>query len=678
MRHFKTGVVLATMALLTAIGGISIAQAPAETAVLDTPLTPAPAAAKAATTSRATPFGQAAQELTASDLDAWLDGYMPYALRSGDLAGAVVTVVKDGQVIAAKGYGYADVAKRKPVDPARTLFRPGSVSKLVTWTAVMQQVEDGKIDLDADINQYLDFKIPARNGEPITMRQVMTHTAGFEEAVKDLISYDPKAVQTLGGYLKRWTPERIFDAGTTPAYSNWATSLAGYVVERTSGMPFDDFVERRIFQPLDMQTASFRQPLPDRLKPLMAAGYPLASGKSEGFEYVIPAPAGSLSASGIDMAKFMISHLNKGAGILEPATAATMHDSPLDKVDPASLIPPLNRMELGFFETDINGRSVIAHLGDTQNFHTSLHLFMNEGVGFYVSFNALGKEGAAQRVRAQLFADFADRYYPATGPDPSVDAETAKEHAKMMAGLWVGSRRGQSNFIDILNLFGQTEVTVDEDGGLLVPTLLGPGGAPRKWDEIAPFVWRDRDGHDRLAAQVVDGKVVRWSFDMISPFTVFDRVEGARSKSWILPLVYASLAILLLTALYWPATWFVRRRFKSELKLAVNARRAYRATGIMAWAELITIGGWTALVLAMFSSLELLSAGSDPLLWFAKIAAIIVMVGAVLVAGWNAFVTWTDGRKWTAKLWSVLYLLATLVVLYVAATFHVLALSANY
>ena len=674
MRYIKVWIGLMLATVLATVGGLSIAQAQTDTVPVSTPLTPEPAPAGPAVRQ----IGGAPQALTAQDLNAWLDGYMPYALRSGDLAGAVVTVVKDGQIIAAKGYGYADLAKRKPVDPALTLFRPGSVSKLVTWTAVMQQVQDGKIDLDADINTYLDFKIPPRNGQPVTMRQVMTHTAGFEEAIKDLISFEPEAVLPLGVYLKRWVPKRIFDAGTTPAYSNWATTLAGYVVERTSGMSFDDYVDRRIFAPLDMRTASFRQPLPKRLQPLMATGYPLGSGESQKFEIVVPAPAGSLSASGLDMAKFMLAHLANGGPVLNPQTAAMMHDSPLDKVNPRSLIPPLNRMELGFFETNINGREVIAHLGDTQNFHTSLHLFMNEDVGFYVSFNALGKDGAAGRVRAQLFQDFADRYYPATGTDPRVDADTARQHALMMTGLWDSSRRGQSNFIDILNLFGQTEVTVDADGGLLVPSLLGPGGAARKWDEIAPFVWRERNGHDRLAAQVVDGKVVRWSFDMVSPFTVFDPVPGHRSSAWLLPLVYASLAILLLTALYWPATWFVRRRYKAELALTGTARRAYRAMGTMAWLELLTIAGWATLVIAMFSSLPLLSSASDPLLWFAKIAAIIVFFGAVIIAGWNVWVTWRGGRRWTAKLWSVLFLLATLVVLYVAITFHVLVLSANY
>ena len=286
-------------------------------------------------------------------------------------------MVKDGQVIAARGYGYADIAKRKPVDPARTLFRPGSVSKLVTWTAVMQQVEAGKLDLDHDVNAYLDFTIPPRNGKPITLRQIMTHTAGFEEVLKNIIFYDPQQNMSLEAYLKAWVPTRVYDAGTTPDYSNWATALAAYIVQRTSGIPFDTYVEQRIFAPLGMKNSSFRQPLPAALRGRQCNRLSeRASAAPKGFEIVGPAPPGALSSTGFDMARFMIAHLDQGRGILKPETAAMMHDSPLDKVNPVSLIPPLNRMELGFFETNINGREVIAHLGDTNEFHTSLHLFI--------------------------------------------------------------------------------------------------------------------------------------------------------------------------------------------------------------------------------------------------------------------------------------------------------------
>ncbi|WP_260597778.1 serine hydrolase domain-containing protein [Sphingomonas endolithica] len=665
----RVGKLIATAMAL--FGSMAVAQGPqprlpltpSTTITAPTPPTPAPAGTRA---------------LTAADVNAWLDGFMPYALHNGDIAGAVVTVVKDGQVIAARGYGYANVAKRQPVDPARTLFRPGSTSKLVTWTAVMQQVEAGKLDLDRDVNTYIDFKIPARNGKPVTLRQIMTHTGGFEEVLKNIIFYDPKINMPLEAYLKTWTPTRIFDAGTTPDYSNWATALAAYIVQRVSGMPFDDYVEQRIFAPLNMRNSSFRQPLPKQLRGDSATGYERASLPAKGFEFVGPGPAGGLSSSGLDMARFMIAHLEQGRGILKPETAAMMHDSPLDRVNPMSLIPPLNRMELGFFETNINGRKVIAHLGDTNEFHTSLHLFMNEHVGFYVSFNSAGREGAAHVVRGQLFQDFADRYFPSTVRDGRVDAKTAAEHARLMVGHWEVSRRSVSNFINILNLVGQVEVSVDDKGNLVVPSLRGANGAAQQWDEIAPFVWRDRNGHDRLAAKVVDGKPVRWSFDTISPFMVYDRVPAARSAGWLLPALYASLAVLLLTLLYWPASWYVRRRYRAPIAASGPSLKAYRATRIMAGLVLAVLAGWATLITVLFGDISTMTASADLWLWSIQILGAIVFVGAVGIAAWNAWLTWRDGRRWTRKVWSVLVLLATVIVLYVASTYSLLTMTVNY
>jgi CubicO group peptidase (beta-lactamase class C family) len=340
----------AAFAAILGIGSLSvaIAQTPVKA-----PLVPAAPQVQVATPPT-TPPAPGGHPLTQDDLNAWLDGFMPWALTSGDIAGAVVVVTKDGQILTQKGYGFSDVEKRKPVDPAQTLFRPGSVSKLFTWTAVMQQVEQGKLDLDRDVNTYLDFKIPPYQGKPITLRNIMTHTAGFEEVIKDLIIHDPKGLMPLQRYVKTHVPERIFAPGTTPAYSNYATALAGYIVERVSGESFDDYIDRHIFAPLGMANSTFRQPLPANLAPKMSAGYKRASGKAQPFEIVVPAPAGSLSSTGTDMARFMIAHLQngefEGKRILSAATAEKMHNSPL------TLLPPLNRMELGFFETNINGR----------------------------------------------------------------------------------------------------------------------------------------------------------------------------------------------------------------------------------------------------------------------------------------------------------------------------------
>ena len=419
------------------------------------------------------PAAQDTHQLTAEDVNAWLDGFMPYALGKGDIPGAVVVVVKDGQILTERGFGYANVDKKIKVDPKTTLFRPGSISKLFTWTALMQQVEQGKVDLNADVNQYIDFKIPPYEGKPITVLNLMTHTPGLEEQVKDLITVTPRDYVHFDALLKRWVPKRIYAPGTTPAYSNYGASLAGYIVQRTSGEPFDAYVEHHILAPLGMAHSTMSQPLPANLKPLMAEGYRSGKDKPYGYEFVSAAPAGSLAASGDDMARFMIAHLQNGQyngqQILKPETAQLMH-SPANVPFPGGL----NGMAHGFYQTNINGLSVIAHGGDTVAFHSDLHLFLDKNVGIFVSMNSAGKEGAAQPLRNSLFEDFADRYFP-ENPNAvqKAVAAGAKDDAEKLAGVYSTTRGSRSNFLAIADLIGQEKVTVDKDGNPVVQRRQG-------------------------------------------------------------------------------------------------------------------------------------------------------------------------------------------------------------
>jgi CubicO group peptidase (beta-lactamase class C family) len=633
------------------------------------------APATAAPAATAAPPATAAVALTAQDVNAWLDGYLPYALRTGDIAGAVVAVVKDGQIVTERGFGYSDVAKRTPVDPKLTLFRPGSVSKLFTWTAVMQLVEQGKIDLDGDVNQYLDFKIPPREGKPITMRNLMQHTAGFEEQAKGILSHDPKA-PGFEALLKQWIPGRVFAPGTTPAYSNYGASLAGYIVQRLSGETFDDYIDKHIFAPLDMKYSSFRQPLPANLEPLMSKGYTLASDPPKPFEMVGPAPAGSLASPGEDMAHFMIAHLQNGEyhgnRILKAETAEMMHNSPL------TLLPPLNRMELGFFETNINGREVIAHLGDTGAFHTSLHLFLKEGVGFYVSFNSAGKAGAAHGLRGALFDDFADRYFPVVESAAAVDEKTSASHAAMLKGHWINSRGSQSSFIAFTGLAGQIKVSVDAKGELIVPPFEGLNGKPRHWVEIAPFVWRDSGSHERLAAKLVDGEVVRFSIDGISPFMVLYRASWYANAAWLLPAEYIALCALLLTALFWPITAIVRRRYGATVGLAPEALRAYRFSKIGSILILAGGGLWELTIVRLFKDYDNLSNKFDATIHFTQVFGILAFfIGTALIL-WNLRAVWSGQRRWPAKVWSIVLTLSAFILLWIAFVFHLIGFSANF
>jgi CubicO group peptidase (beta-lactamase class C family) len=612
----------------------------------------------------------AAHALTADDLGAWLDGLMPTALKTAEIPGAVVVVVKDGQVLFEKGYGYADYKSGKLVDPKVTLFRPGSVSKLFTWTAVMQQVEAGKIDLDADVNRYLDFHIPAYHGAPVTMRMLMTHRAGFSETARDLLTYG-KAPPPLDVVLKRYVPPRIFAPDEGPGYSNYGASLAGYIVQRVSGEPFDAYVARHIFTPLGMAHSTFDQPLPAALAPDMSTGYVTADQPGKGFEIISMPPAGSLSATGDDMARFMIAHLQDGqyagAQILQPKTAELMHTS-LTKA-----FPDLDGNELGFYQQNIKGHRVIAHGGDTAFFHSDLSLFLDDHVGLFISVNGLGKGGAAEGLRQNVFEGFGDRYFPAAAAPaaPGVPLALAKAHAAMMAGAWSNTRRSDSTFIRIIELIQPLQVAADADGTISFNLL----GSKWTYQEINPFLWRQVHGHDQLEATVANGKVTRWSTDMLAPIFVFVRPSGLAATGLAVPLALAALGFLLATALSWPWAAIARRIYGQRFALTGWRAWGYRKVRGCAWLTFVAIGLW--LVVVQLVS-ETAGASVAALLTAAQIVSLIAVGGGFLAAAWNLWLTWKDKARWPAKLFAVLALAAFAFLLWLFLSYHLIGFSSEY
>jgi CubicO group peptidase (beta-lactamase class C family) len=611
----------------------------------------------------------AARPLTAIDAEAWLDGLMPTALDSAKTPGAVVVIVRDGAILLEKGYGYADLKKRTPVDPQNTLFRPGSTSKLFTWTAVMQQVEAGKLDLDADVNTYLDFHIPPRNGKPITLRHILTHTTGFEEVVKDLIVYN-EAAPVLGDVLKRHIPRRFADAGTVSNYSNYAASLAGYIVERVSGMPFDDYIEQRVFGPLEMRSSSFRQPPPPKLLAQMATGYENTDKVGRGFEIISMPPAGSMSAPGSDMAHFMIAHLDDGrygAGrILQPQTVQLMHNSI------TRLFPNLNGIALGFYEQDINGRRVLAHGGDTNYFHSDLALFLKERVGIFISVNGLGKEGAGAMIRMSLFQAFADRYFPADEPLPPFDPATAKAHAALIAGHYISTRRADSTLLAIVNLIAPRTVTANDDGTITVKTLF----EPQTYAEVAPFLWREVNGHDKLQAIVKDGRIVRWSTNNLAFGFDFEPAGGALAGAGLeMPMLYGAGIVLLLAALAWPGAAMTRRHYATPLAYAGRHRTAYHLLGLFAVLALVAAGIWFAFFATLLDSQ---TQHLDTFLRVSQLAALIAFGGGLVVAAWNLALAVRARQSAWVLAWTTAQLLAFAAMLWLCVAYNLISFGAEY
>jgi len=568
--------------------------------------------------------------LTAEDLSSFFDGLVPFAMQRGDIAGGVVTVVKDGNVLFSRGYGYADLKTRAPVSPDTTLFRPGSTSKLFTWTAVMQMVEQGKLDLDHDVNEYIDFKIPPYEGKPITLRNVMTHTAGFEEVARDLLPATAEEVN-LERYLKSHLPERIFPPGETVAYSNYGCGLAGYIVQRVSGERFEDYVHKHILQPLNMTHSSFDQPLPASLAPLMAKGYKTASdGEAQPFEFVDPPPAGALSASGTDMAQFMIAQLQGGrygdTRILREDTAKLMH-SPQYTASQGMV-----GFDLGFYQEDRNGLRIIGHGGDTEVFHSDLHLLLDKNVGIFMSFNSLGSEvGGAHTIRGAIFYAFLDRYFPYPLKDQPAIA-SAKADAARVAGWYESSRRNVSA-LRPFNLLGQMQVNAMPDGTVTIAALTDYAGKPLHWREVSPLHYVEENGQRKLDFIAdANGNIKYWATDHISPVFVFERIPGYKSAGSVGWLASLSLLVVLGALLFWLLGWWARRHYRRPFEIAQALRRSRFWSRMGALVVFGDVLGWVVLIAAISANENLLLRGTaTPWFYFMYALGLVAIVGALVV-----------------------------------------------
>ena len=613
---------------------------------------------------------QTPAQLTTEDLTAFLDGLVPLQIQRDDIAGAVIAVVKDGKVIFAKGYGYSDLKNKKPVSPDTTLFRVGSISKLFTWTAVMQQVELGKIDLDADINQYLDFHINEPLGK-ITMRDLMTHTPGFEEAIKDLITLDSSKVPAIGDYLKSHQPKQIFAPGTIGAYSNYGATLAGYIVQRVSGEDFYSYIEHHILQPLNMTHATFRQPLPSNLAPFMSQGFQRASGGAKPFEIVTAAPAGSFSISAMDITHFILAHLQdgtyNGAQILKPQTVKEMHSR---QYGPD---PKVNGMCLGFYEESRNGHRIIGHGGDTVYFHSDLHLIQDTNVGFFVSYNSLGRGDV--EPRGPLFKAFMDRYFPYTPPMPTT--ATAEADARAVSGTYMASRRPQTNIFYLFALLGEGSVASGKDGTLIIAGNNGVNGQPIEWHEGEPNVWYDAsDPQNKIVFKT--GSNGREEMDVEFPAELFQRVPWYQTKAWLQCLLVFSLGMFALTLILWPIGAFVRWHYGHKLDLTDAERRARRWARLVCILDLLFWALFLGTIIEGGSHLSVLSSKMD---WWFRVIQIIGWLGIIgtILALLNFFrLLSVEGRWWWSRVHNVLVALAFLVSIWLIWFTNLLSFNLNY
>lgn len=566
-------------------------------------------------------------------LEAFIDGLVKPLMATNKSPSGTVSIARNGQLIFAKGYGFEDVDAEVPVVADRTLFRPGSTSKLFTWVSVMQLVEAGKLDLDADVNTYLTtFKIRDTFKESITLRHIMTHTSGFEDgALGYLIIEDPAKILPLEEAMKRYQPERVNPPGTHTAYSNYATALAGLIVQNVSGEPFADYVEKHILAPLRMEHSSFVEPLPASLAEHMAKSYAVENGRfvAKPFEIVANfAPAGSLSATSTDMVRFGQAILNggelDGQRILVSDTLALMLKRAFSHDE------RLMGMALGFYEEDLNGVRLVGHAGDTQWFHSYLGVDQAHDLTFFVSFGGTG--GSA--VRSAFTPAFYNEFFPQPNTRPTPPEDFAQRAGKY-SGTYAFWRNNFSTIEKAVGLMSTVKVTPTADNTLVVSF----GGSAKQYVEVDKNMFRELTPGFPLVAGISPallafqedehGVVNGFVMDGL-PFMSLRKLPFYSTPPFNLGLLGLSLLVFLgVVAGRWYQRAAVRQRLPAD-RAAINAEVGASAANL-----LVVITG--AIVLSIVKD-ELFT--GIPLLFKLWLIVPIIATLAGLYLAWRCIVVW--------------------------------------
>lgn len=602
-----------------------------------------------------------------AELTQFLDDFFRVQLEQEHIAGAAVVVVRDGAVLAAQGYGYADVERRIPVDPERTVFATGSTGKLFTWIAVMQQVERGALDLDTNVNQYLqggNLQLPATYPQPVTLRHLLTHTAGFAN-LAGIYTYDEQDLVPAELYLRAHMPPRVRPPGELAAYSNYGAALASYLVEATRQQPFERYAEEQIFTPLRMESTTLRQPLPTDLAERASLGYHYADGALTVVPdaYIRLSGTGESHATVVDIGHLLIALLQHGqygeAQLFGEATGRQMLEQ-LFTHDPR-----VNGMSYGLAEASINGQRVLKHNGVVPaSFNSILALLPAHGVGIYASYNSNGSFAHGE----QLLQTFIDHYYPSTQTAP-----TPLPNAQLVAARMAGTYRASNSFatsyaklMAVLPGSGYADVTLaaEADGSV---TSIGLGPQPLRWVPVAPDVLRRADGrqdqYGDLVFDVDDGGRLTRLYLQNNPFRAYERAPWYATGAASLSLLAGCGVILLSALLSWPLAAPMRRRAGPvppavrRVRLLLGAAAALCLLFLPAFAlsvpEAISIGPTLALRAALWL----------PLLG----GALLVLAGWLTVRGWGA-----AGWGMLARAHTLLVLLAGLSYLWLLWSWNLL------
>ncbi|MFX0065264.1 MAG: serine hydrolase domain-containing protein [Candidatus Hermodarchaeota archaeon] len=429
-------------------------------------------------------------QLNETDLTMFLDETIPSYMDENHVAGITISVVKESDLLFAKGYGYADITQEILVTANGTLFGIASISKTFTATAVMKLVENGILDLNEDINNYLEsFQVPVMQGaNPITLAHLLSHTAGFEESLENIFYSDYASLPSMGPFLRDYLPARVHPPGYIQSYSNLGSGLAGLIVQEVTDIPFGQYVEDQILKPLGMNSTTAYQELPSLLESKHSKGYTYLGGEfiTKPHYYCAVPPCGGMSATSRDIANFMIMYLNegsyKGEQFLEEDTVLQMQAEQF-------VGHPSTWIGYGFYSRKLNNQTLVGHTGGMPTFSSIMALLPEHEVGIFISINTdTGSYG-------DILTEIMDRYYP----NPTILEDplpTTPERLSLFEGYYLPTRRVYVSLDEsLISMYGSliTQIIAMEDNSLLVRSNYLPIDG-MSFVEVDDLVFYDKSG----------------------------------------------------------------------------------------------------------------------------------------------------------------------------------------
>ncbi len=528
-------------------------------------------------------------------VEAFVDGIVKPLMKKNHSPSGVVSLMIEGEVVFSKGYGYQDVEKGIRVDPNTTLFRPGSISKLFTWVSVMQQVERGNLDLDVDINQYLNtFQIEdSWPGQPVTLRDILSHTAGFEDgAVGYLILDDVSRIVPLAKSLASHIPARVNPPGKHTAYSNWGTAVAGLIVANVSGLEFNDYVQKNIFDLLEMKSATFVEPLPQALAPNMAQSYGWKDGKYvlENFEIITNfGPAGSSSVSSLDMANFARAVLNNGTFVNSKGDSVQLLSAETMKKMLSTLYtqdPRIGGMSYGFINYPFKGINMIGHDGATMVFKSHFGLSLEKNMMLFYSFSGPGGKSVFDALKGEFY----DYFFPSQEVS-SINASINgfSQRAADFVGSYQPWRSSFTKMEALMAALKEVKVAAMPDNTLLIDD--------KRYIEIDHNLFRPIDGETLIAFQKNEAGEITGFMNETLPVGQMSKVPFYRSLLFFILIVVFSSVIFIEVILHRIYQAKIIKTLSNNEKHAMTASLVI-AVSLLAFVILAIVGVVTARNLA--------------------------------------------------------------------------------